>query len=383
MPDSNINNPTKIEQYSILLAQSNNKLGNKQEWKDMIGEYIEKNPSIGRIPGIEHEIKLKKNVEIRNKPYPIPYKLYDRTKEEIKRLLSLGIIRKSNSPITSLFFPKVKKNGNIRLIIDYRSLNKITVKENFPIPEMLDFLYTIGDSKYYSTIDLNQGFHQIDIKESDKFKTSFCVPWGQYEYNTMPFGLTNVPKTFQRSLFYLLNEYSFVKIYLDDILIHSANQTQHFNHVNTILNKLISVGISVNFEKSKFNMSEVKYLGNYISEEKVRGDIKYLTELLSNIKLETKKDVMRVVGSLNWMRIFIPRLSEKITILTDHLRKRGHKFNLNKQEKEEINSRSLCKAFKEKWLKIFPSPDYVITDNGRQYLSKNFSKLLEQYNSQH
>lgn len=145
-----------------------------------------KNPKHGIIKNVEHHINLEKIPHSKNKPYPIPHNLYKKTKEEIKRLLEQKIIRRSNSSITSPCFPILKKNDQIRLVTDFRILNSCTIKERFPIPDMNDLLKQIAGSKIFTLIDLNQGFYQIPLNEKDKYKTSFILPWGQYEYNFCP-----------------------------------------------------------------------------------------------------------------------------------------------------------------------------------------------------
>ncbi|KAG0442040.1 Transposon Ty3-I Gag-Pol polyprotein [Dictyocoela muelleri] len=134
---------------------------------------------MGSINKIEHFIKLKNSeIDIKAKPYPIPYKIYDSLKSEINRLLEMKIIVKSNSVFSNPCFLILKKNKQIRIVTDFRKLNTITFKECFPLPDIQDMLRNLNGYKIFSAIDLNQGFYQIPVHKNDQYKTSFVLPWG-------------------------------------------------------------------------------------------------------------------------------------------------------------------------------------------------------------
>lgn len=272
-----------------------------------------KNPEIGCIKGFKHSIRLKsENVSISARPYPVPFKLYQETKAEISRLENLGIIKKSKSLYASPCFPIPKKTGGIRIVTDYRKLNNNTLKENFPLPEIVDILHSLNGSNIFTTLDLNQGFFQIQLEKESCAKTSFVLPWGQYKYTVMPFGLSNAPRTFQRAMNLILEEVSFAKVYMDDILIHSANQEDHLKHVEYVLKKLNENGISINYSKCKFSVPDISYLGYNISKDGVKCQSEKILEKINVDKIKTKKNIMQVTGILNWFRPFIPRLSKEL-----------------------------------------------------------------------
>ena len=216
----------------------------------ILTEVEKKNPEIGMVTTEPYEIELNNQDEIINsKPYPIPFALDEAVKEEVKRLLKLGIIRESTSKYSSPAFAIQKKTGGIRLVVNYKRLNKITKTDSYPCNNINNCLHSLRGTQIYSQIDLKNGFFQIPLKlESQKY-TSFVLPQGQFEYTRLCFSLKNSPRAFQRAMNQLLGHLSYVKLYLDDILIASKNEKEHIKEVFDIL---IKSGASINLEKSSF-----------------------------------------------------------------------------------------------------------------------------------
>ncbi|KAF9760626.1 Retrovirus-related Pol polyprotein from transposon [Nosema granulosis] len=230
--------------------------------------YKNKNPRLGLIKGCNMHLYLNDNTPVRKKPYPISLNYIPKVKEEIKKLLEMKIIRKIESPYAAPAFPKTKKNGDIRLLIDYRELNKKTIKQGYPFPSIQNSLTELKGSEIFSQLDLNMGYYQIQVDEQSIAKTAFVLPFGQYEFLRMPFGLSNAPREFQRIMNEKLADLNFVKVFVDDILIYSRSAEEHANHIEQVLKRLHNEGISINFDKSSFMKREVKYLGK-ISTAKV------------------------------------------------------------------------------------------------------------------
>ena len=165
-------------------------------------------------------------------PHKSPYRLstteLDKLKRQIDVLLEQGWIRPSSSPYGApiLFIPK--KDGKWRMCIDYRALNKITVKNRYPLPKGEELMDRLHGARYFTKIDLASGYHQIRVRESDIHKTAFVSRYGSYEYLVMPFGLCNAPATFQRIINTVLREGldQYVLVFLDDILIYSKTQEE-------------------------------------------------------------------------------------------------------------------------------------------------------------
>ena len=298
--------------------------------KEMVDYYAKVLPKLGNIKEYEHEIELEQEKRIESKPYRVPIKLRTILYKEVQRLLKENIIRKSNSNICSPAFLIPKKNEEYRLVTDYRRLNAITKKDKYPLPQIRGILEELQGSKYFSQVDLNSGYHQIDIKEVDKYKTSFVLPFGQYEYNKLPFGLTNAPRTFQRTLNTILADLPFVKIYLDDILIHSETLREHVKHLETVFKRFKHYNVSINWNKSKFNIPKVKYLGCVIDENGIHPS----TEIINRFKFKvptTKKELQRILGFINYFRPFIQNISLKLVNIYDKLKKES-KFTWNETD---------------------------------------------------
>ena len=184
---------------------------------------------------------------------------------ELDKLVDNGIIRPSNSCYAPPAYPILKRNGEIRLVVDYRRINAITEKETCTILGIQDQLIDLQESKFFSTIDLRSGYYQIEMDpESIKF-TAFIIAGKHYEFIRMPFGLMNAPRTFQRTMTQQLGNLKYVRVYLDDILIHSPTLADHSEHVKDVLYILTKHGITINYEKSKFCSESVNYLGHVIT----------------------------------------------------------------------------------------------------------------------
>jgi hypothetical protein len=185
-----------------------------------------------------------------------------------------GFIRPSTSPAGAPVLFVKKKDGSLRLCIDYRGLNAVTIRNRYPLPLIDQLLAQLNTGKIFTKIDLRGAYHQVRIRSGDEWKTAFRTPYGLFEYAVMPFGLTNAPSAFQYFMNDTFHEYldQFVIIYLDDILIFSPNETVHTRHVRLVLQKLREAKLFAKFEKCQFHSSEVEFLGYLVSVDGLRID---------------------------------------------------------------------------------------------------------------
>ena len=195
--------------------------------KKIIEKYKELDTDLGLIPNAIHSIPLKTEFNLSCKPFRIPLKLKPAMKNEIKRLLDLGIIVPSKSIISSPAFPIQKAYGSIRLIVDYRRLNELTLRDSFPFPYITQILDQLQGMRYFTQLDMRNGYHQVAIKKEDQYKTSFVTDEGQFEYKRMPFGLSGAPATFQRIVCELLENIDGTFVFLDDILLATREIEEH------------------------------------------------------------------------------------------------------------------------------------------------------------
>ena len=181
----------------------------------------------------------------------------------------MGLIRPSTSPWgCGVLFVK-KKDGTERLCVDYRPLNKKTIKNKYPLPNINELFEQLKGAKVFSKLDLRMGYHQIRIREEDIPKTAFRTSYGSYEYTVMSFGLANAPPTFSRMMHYIFNPYTgeFVLVYLDDILVFSKNEEDHEKHLRLVLDRLREHKFYAKFSKCEFWLDKVLYLGHIISAD--------------------------------------------------------------------------------------------------------------------
>ncbi len=229
---------------------------------------------------IQATIRTQTEDPIWTKQYPYPVADHDFVNKEIDRLLENGIIQPSKSPYNSPIWTVPKKglddNGRPkrRMVVDYQKLNAHTTNDRYPIPDINMTVQNLGKAKVFSTIDLESGFHQILIKESDREKTAFAVNGAKYEFVRMPFGLKNAPSIFQRCVDDILRQYigKFAYVYIDDVLIFSSTPEEHIEHIRTIVNALHEANMKISDEKSHFFQDSVEYLGHIIKHNRVTVD---------------------------------------------------------------------------------------------------------------
>ena len=248
-------------------------------------EIIKKFSNIFYLPGdqlsctnnVVHDIDTKDHKPIFNKTYRYPAAHKEEVKRQIDEMQKQKIIRPSNSPWNSPLWVVPKKmdaSGKTkwRIVIDFRKLNDITEADKFPLPNIEDILDNLGRAKYFTTLDLTSGFHQVSMNERDIPKTAFSTEDGHWEYTKMPFGLKNAPATFQRLMNSVLPGLTPKQclVYLDDIIIFGNSLEQHNERLTSVLRTLEKNNLKVQPDKCEFLRTEVKYLGHIISNEGVK-----------------------------------------------------------------------------------------------------------------
>ncbi len=185
-----------------------------------------------------------------------------------------GFIRPSTSPARAGFFFVGKRDGGLRPCIDYRGLNRITVKNRYPLPLMTTAFELLQGATIFTKLDLRNTYHLVRIREGDEWKTAFNTPKGHYEYQVMPFGLVNAPAVFQALINDVLRDMldKFVFVYLDDILIFARCHQEHVQHVRIVLSQLLKNGLFVKLEKSEFHVPTVSFRGFIVSSGNVQMD---------------------------------------------------------------------------------------------------------------
>jgi hypothetical protein len=189
-------------------------------------------------------------------------------------MLKQGLIQPSASPWS---FPVVvvkKKNGKLRFCVNYKPLNDITKKDNYPLPRIDELLDSLQDAQWFTTLDLASGYWQIKVRKEDQEKTAFITKFGTYEFKVMPFGLCNAPVTFQRTMDKVLDgiKEKFVLVYLDDVIIYSKTFKEHMKHLTEVLNRIRQANLRLKAEKCHFVATELQFLGHVVGKEGVKPD---------------------------------------------------------------------------------------------------------------
>lgn len=256
---------------------------------------------------ISHDIPLLDDVPVRQRYRRIPPSDYEVVKTHINQLLEAQVIRESSSPYASPIVLVKKKDGSLRMCVDYRHLNAKTRKDAFPLPRIEESLDSLTGAQWFSTLDLASGYNQVPVTEQDKSKTAFCTPFGLFEWNRMPFGLCNAPSTFQRLMERMFGDQQrqSLLLYLDDIIVYSSSVAQHLERLEVVLGRLKQEGLKARLEKCAFFRQEVRYLGHVISAEGVATDPSKI-EAVAQWRCPTSVSELRTfLGFASYYRRFV------------------------------------------------------------------------------
>ena len=192
----------------------------------------------------------------------------------LHKLLDKGFIRPCISPWGAPVLFAKKKDKTLRLCIDYRQLNRVTIKNRYPLPRIDDLFYQLRGARVYSKIDLRNSYHQLRVRETDIPKTAFRTRYGHFEFTVMPFGLTNAPAAFLNLMYRVFQPYldQFVVVFVDDIFIYSQSEWEHEYHLRIMLQLLRDHQLYVKFSKCEFWLTKVRFLGNVVSASGVSVD---------------------------------------------------------------------------------------------------------------
>ncbi|MCO5563769.1 hypothetical protein L7F22_017416 [Adiantum nelumboides] len=307
----------------------------------------------------DHAIELIPGSSPPNKP---PYRVSQAQQEEIMRqvneLVEKGMVRPSSSPFCSPVLLVHKKDGTYRMCVNYRALNKITIKNRFPVPRIEDLFDKLQGSTYFSRIDLKSGYHQIRIVNEDILKTAFRTTFGLYEYLVMPFGLTNAPATFNRMMERIFRPHrNFTGVFFDDVIIYSKSMEEHKKHLQVIFQALRDNKLFINQKKSEFFLQEIQYLGHIISKSGIHMDPSKLEVIKEWPNSRNLHELRSFIGMCAYYRRFI----EKFSLIA------GPLHDLTKKNVKYVWTEGKQKAFDKLKQKLTSQPVLVLPD-----LSKPF-----------
>lgn len=297
------------------------------EWRDRIQRKLSSMPEVfalhesdfGRTDKVKHQIKLSNKTPFKHRPRPIRPQDLDAVRRHLQELSEAGVIRESESPFSSPIVVVRKKNGDVRLCIDYRKLNLQTIKDAYALPNLEETFSALTGSKWFSVLDLKSGYYQIEVEEADKPKTAFVCPLGFWEFNRMPQGITNAPSTFQRLMERCMGDINLkeVLVFLDDLIVFSETLEQHETRLLNVLNRLKEYGLKLSIEKCKFFQTSVRYLGHIVSQNGVETDPQKIEALKTWPSPSNLKELRSFLGFAGYYRRFIHNYSKIVKPLND------------------------------------------------------------------
>ncbi|GBG64935.1 hypothetical protein CBR_g48683 [Chara braunii] len=240
-------------------------------------------------------------------PYRLSIPEATELERQLEELLRLGFIKPSNSPWGAPVLFARKADGTLRLCIDYRGLNRYTIKNSYPMPRSDELFDRLAGNCFFTKIDLRSCYHQIRVAAADQPKTAFLSRFGHYEFTVMPFGLTNAPTTFQRAMNDIFRDIleQYVLVYLDDILVYSRTLEEHLRHLRDVLDRLRKHGFYAKLSNCRFAQHKVDFLGHYVSDQGLHMDNAKITAIAEWPAPTSAKQLRSFLGLTNYYSNFI------------------------------------------------------------------------------
>ncbi|GJY86787.1 reverse transcriptase domain-containing protein [Tanacetum coccineum] len=329
-----------------------------KEFPDVFPEDL---PGLPPVRQVEFQIDLIPGAApVARTPYRLAPSEMQELSNQLQELTDRGFIRPSTSPWGAPVLFVKKKDGSFRMCIDYRELNKLTIKNRYPLPRIDDLFDQLQGSSVYSKIDLRSGYHQLRVREEDIPKTAFRTRYGHYEFQVMPFGLTNAPAVFMDLMNRVCKPYldKFVIVFIDDILIYSRNEEEHANHLRIILELLRKEKLYAKFSKCDFWIHIVQFLGHLIDSQGLHVDPAKIEAVKNWTSPTTPTEVRQFLGLAGYYRRFIEGFSKIAKPLT----------KLTQKNKNYIWSEEQELAFQLLKQKLYEAPILALPEGNDNFV---------------
>ncbi|GJW66730.1 putative nucleotidyltransferase, ribonuclease H [Tanacetum coccineum] len=338
----------------IIRAQVMEKKSDERRLEDIpvVREFLEVFPE--DLPGLPPIRQVEFQIDLMPGAAPVaraPYRLapseMQELSDQLQELADRGFIRPSTSPWGAPVLFVKKKDGSFRMCIDYQELNKLTVKNRYPLPRIDDLFDQLQGSSTYSKIDLRSGYHQLRVRDEDIPKTAFRTRYGHYEFQVMPFGLTNAPAVFMDLMNRVCKPYldKFVIVFIDDILIYSRNKEEHENHLRIILELLKKEKLYAKFSKCDFWISIMQLLGHVIDNQGIHVDPAKIEAVKDWESPTTPTEIRQFLGLAGYYQRFIEGFSKIANPLTEITqKKKKYTWGENQELTFQLLKQKLCEA---------------------------------------
>ena len=296
---------------------------------------------LGHFDKYKFDIITNTDRPVKCRPNRVPYAQQQTIDKMIDDMLTNKKITKSNSPWASPIVIVKKKDGSDRFCVDYRKLNQVTIKDNYPIPLIEETLDSLGGARYFSTLDLASGYWQIALSDEAKEKTAFASHKGLFKFEVLSFGLSNAVPAFQRTMEIVLDGVSNCKVYVDEILIYSRTFDEHITHLVKVLQRLREANLKIKPRKCEFGKQEVRFLGFTINKDGIKPNEDKVEAIKNYPRPRNAKQVKRFLGMASYYRKFIKDYGS-IAEPINRLLKKETRFNWSDECKESFKKLIFC-----------------------------------------
>lgn len=330
------------------------------EWKDRLKQKLSERPNVfsteewdvGLAKGVEHHIRLTDETPFRERSRRISPADLDDLRRHLQGLLAAGVIKESRSPYASPIVLARKKSGQLRMCVDYRTLNRRTIPDQYTVPRIDDALDCLTGSKWFSVLDLRSGYYQIPMAEEDEEKTAFICPLGFYQFERMPQGITGAPATFQRLMEKAVGDMHLLEVivYLDDLIVFGKTLDEHEQRLLKVIDRLEEAGLKLSIDKCQFCRPQVTYVGHIVSESGIATDPAKVEAVAHWRQPTDLPSLQSFLGFCGYYRRFVKNYSILVRPLTELCK--GYPPTQKKRKADKTPDKTYYKVsepFGERW----------------------------------